>query len=63
MKRAVVPASMLLGGGLVLACTPEVGSDAWCEAMGETPTGDWTANQAADFVRHCLLKAPDRDKP
>jgi hypothetical protein len=54
---------MLLGGGLVLACTPEVGSDAWCEAMGETPTGDWTANQAADFVRHCLLKAPDRDKP
>ena len=42
---------------------PEVGSEAGCEAMDETPTGDWTVNQAADFARHCLLKAPDRDQP
>jgi hypothetical protein len=54
MKRTVVPASVLLVGAPVLACTPEAG----CGAMGEMPTDDWTANQAADFARHCLLKAP-----
>jgi hypothetical protein len=38
-----------------VACGPEVGSDAWCEKMRETSKGDWTANEAADFARHCLL--------
>ena len=37
------------------ACSPEVGSEAWCEAMNEQPTGDWTANEAADYARHCLF--------
>ncbi len=53
----------LLSTGLMLAvltlaaaCAPEVGSDAWCQAMNEKPKGDWTANEAADFTRHCLLK-------
>ena len=41
-----------LGGG----CTPEVGSPEWCERMDETPKGDWTANQAADYARHCLFE-------
>jgi hypothetical protein len=63
MKRAGVAASVLSVSVLLLACAPEVGSEAWCEAMDETPTGDWTVNQAADFARHCLLKAPDRDQP
>lgn len=38
------------------ACSPEVGSDAWCEDMKQTPTGDWSTNQATDFAKHCLLK-------
>ena len=38
------------------ACSPEVGSDAWCESMKQTPTGDWSTNQATDFAKHCLLK-------
>jgi hypothetical protein len=38
----------------VLACAP-VGSEAWCEKMKNKPKGDWTANEAADFARHCLL--------
>lgn len=37
------------------ACAPEVGSQAWCQQMDETPKGDWTANQAADYARHCLF--------
>ena len=63
MRRGVLRTAVLLVGGLVVACTPEVGSDAWCEAMREKATGDWTANQAADFAKHCLLKAPNGDNP
>ncbi|MDT7041425.1 DUF3012 domain-containing protein [Candidatus Nitronereus thalassa] len=37
------------------ACSPEVGSTAWCESMKEKPKGDWTATEAADFAKHCLL--------
>jgi len=37
------------------ACTPEVGSDKWCASMKEQPKGDWTANEAGDFAKHCLL--------
>ncbi len=39
----------------LLACTPETGSDPWCEAMQEKPRGDWTMNETAEFARHCLL--------
>lgn len=40
---------------LLFACSPEVGSKAWCESMKEKPKGDWTATEAADFAKHCLL--------
>ena len=40
----------------VAACEPEIGSEAWCERMDDTPKGDWTANQAADYARHCLFE-------
>lgn len=46
----------LLGGLPVAACAPEVGSQAWCESMREKPSGDWTANEAVDFARHCLFE-------
>jgi hypothetical protein len=56
--------TQLLSGILLLslfvigltACSPEVGSDAWCSKMKETPSGDWSTNQATDFAKHCLLK-------
>lgn len=37
------------------ACTPEVGSDAWCVHMKEKPKGDWTANEAGAYAEHCLF--------
>jgi hypothetical protein len=46
---------MLLGMLSLTACAPEVGSERWCGQMDETPKGDWTANEAADYARHCLL--------
>lgn len=42
------------------ACTPEVGSEKWCQMMKDTAKGDWTANQAADFTRHCIF--PNNDE-
>ena len=41
--------------GLLSACTPEVGTEAWCTWMKEKPKGEWTANEAADFTKHCLF--------
>lgn len=37
------------------ACSPEVGSEEWCEDLKGKPKGDWTANEAADFAKHCIL--------
>jgi Protein of unknown function (DUF3012) len=54
--RRVIPALALLSMlGFAIACEPEVGSEAWCNDLKEKPKGDWTANEAADFAKHCLL--------
>jgi len=37
------------------ACDPEVGSPDWCTQLKEKPKGDWTANEAADFAKNCVL--------
>jgi len=63
MRRGLLGTSLLLVLASLIACTPKVGSDAWCEVMSEKPKGDWTANQAADFAKHCLLKLQDEGKP
>jgi hypothetical protein len=38
----------------LMACT-EVGSEKWCKNMEETPKGDWTANEASDYAKHCIF--------
>lgn len=38
------------------ACAPEVGSEAWCKQMKEKPSGDWSANEASDYAKHCVFK-------
>jgi predicted benzoate:H+ symporter BenE len=43
------------GIALLSACSPEVGSKEWCDALKEKPKGDWSANEAADFAKHCVL--------
>ena len=51
---ASIAALMLIGG--LAGCEPEVGSERWCEGMRNKPRGDWTANEALDFTRHCLFE-------
>ena len=54
--RVLAGVSIGLAVLCMAACAPEVGSPAWCERMDDTPKGDWTANQAADYARHCVLQ-------
>ena len=49
---AIVIASAVLSIG----CSPEVGSEAWCEKLKETPKGDWSTNDVAGYARHCVLR-------
>jgi len=56
LKRPLM--TLLAFAGVVVfltACSPEVGSKEWCADMKEKSTGDWTANEAADFAKHGLL--------
>ena len=54
-KRAFQFATAALMFLSVAACSPEVGSKEWCEDMKTKPKGDWTASEAADFAKSCIL--------
>ncbi|ABC27846.1 MULTISPECIES: DUF3012 domain-containing protein [Hahella] len=43
--------------GALAGCSPEVGSKDWCEDMATKPKGDWTANEATDYAKHCLFRS------
>jgi len=46
----------VLVGFFLGACSPEVGSAAWCEQMDEKSKGDWTVNEADAYVRNCIVR-------
>ncbi|MHC8491093.1 DUF3012 domain-containing protein [Thalassospira sp. SM2505] len=54
-RKTAAILSVLMVAGAVSACSPEVGSEEWCADLKEKPKGDWTANEAADFTKHCLF--------
>ncbi len=58
MKNIFVALSLLI---TVTACAPEVGSDNWCQQLKDKPKGDWTANEAKDYTKHCLFKSNDEE--
>jgi hypothetical protein len=47
----LIAACWLLG-----SCSPEVGSEKWCENLKKKPKGDWTVNEAKEFAKNCILK-------
>ncbi len=57
-----LPLAVLAAGALLAGCAP-VGSGRWCANMKAKPKGDWTANEAADFAKHCVLPGTDTNKP
>jgi hypothetical protein len=38
------------------ACAPEVGTEAWCEGMKDTPKGEWSANDAKAWGKYCMFE-------
>ena len=46
---------LLVIAGALTACAPEVGSEEWCADLKDKPKGDWSANEAKDFAKHCIL--------
>lgn len=59
MRHILKTALITIGFALTVSlagCAPEVGSEKWCAALKEKPKGDWSANEAADFTKNCLLK-------
>lgn len=55
-KNLIVAAVIgLLSVASLAACSPEVGSKAWCEDMKKKPKGDWSANEATEFAKNCVL--------
>jgi len=57
MSMNTVKKAVALIGALAFlaACSPKVGSKEWCDNMKNKPKGNWTANEAADFAKHCVL--------
>ena len=59
MRKIWMILSIVLLAALQVACEPEVGSDAWCEKMTDTPKGDWSTNDAVAYAEHCVFKDYD----
>ena len=52
IRTAVILISLLIA----IACSPQVGSDKWCEKMKNTHKADWSTNDAVAFTKHCVFK-------
>jgi hypothetical protein len=59
--RRLSRATLLALALWLTGCEPEVGSERWCATMRDKPRGDWTANEALEFARSCVLGGGDRD--
>ena len=53
MQKYILAGAVILN---VVGCSPEVGSDKWCENMKQKPTGDWTHNETAEYAKNCIFK-------
>ena len=60
IKTLLCSATLLGSFLLITACSPEVGSEDWCQMMKDKAKGDWTANEAADFTRYGIFPSNDK---
>jgi len=56
MKKIATIAILAIFALMTTGCSPDVGSKEWCQQMDQKPKGDWTANEAAEYAKHCILK-------
>jgi len=55
MKKLVFAILLTSVAFMTTACSPEVGSQAWCQQMKEKAKGDWTVTETKDYARHCIF--------
>lgn len=55
LRLAVILSVAAVAVAPLAACSPEVGSKEWCDDLKAKPKGDWSANEAKDFAKHCIL--------
>jgi hypothetical protein len=55
MSKLLTAFAVLLLVSLFSGCAPEPGSKQWCEKMEDKAKGDWTANEAKTFAKHCIM--------
>lgn len=51
----LIPLAWLCSG-----CTPEPGSEGWCELMNEKPASEWNFKEAAEYARSCVVTLPGK---
>ncbi len=44
---------------LIAGCSPEVGSNKWCDKMDETAKGEWTTNDVKAYAENCVFRKKD----
>ena len=47
---------VMMNVATLAGCSPEVGSEAWCEKLRETHKADWSSRDAAAYAKHCIFK-------
>ncbi len=52
LKKIIAALSLV---AFVSGCSPAVGSKDWCEDMKEMDKGQWTAQDAGSFTKHCIM--------
>ncbi|MGX1927420.1 DUF3012 domain-containing protein [Vibrio sp. NH-7] len=38
------------------ACKDEVGTQNWCDSKAQGPKSEWSAQDALDYAKHCVLQ-------
>ncbi len=56
MNRQRLQGLLCIFALMVLSGCAPVGSERWCKNMEDKPKGDWTANEAADYAKHCIIR-------
>ncbi len=46
--------------GVLAGCSPEEGSEAWCQAMAARPKTEWTLKDAGAYAASCVVPIPGR---
>lgn len=46
---------LLVAASLVLTACEKIGSDAWCDKMGDKPKDSWTIEETKQYGQYCVL--------